>query len=93
MYSYLVRRTQIYLSERESEALDRLSSQTGHTRSRLIREAIDAQYLTRAPAGREHLKHAGLASAGAWKGRRRSSKAWAQLMRRGGGLVERLRDR
>lgn len=35
-----MRRTQIYLSERETEALDRAAKATGLTRSHLIREAI-----------------------------------------------------
>ncbi len=91
MYTYIMQRTQIYLSERETEALDRLARQTGRTRSQLIREAIDAQYVTRGPADKTELKRALLASAGAWKGRRPSGKAWVERMRRGG-LGERLRD-
>ncbi len=45
MYLYIVQRTQIYLTEREAEALDRVARQTGRTRSSLIREAIEARYL------------------------------------------------
>lgn len=45
MYTYIMERTQIYLTRRESAALARLSKETGHTRSQLIREAIAAQYL------------------------------------------------
>jgi predicted transcriptional regulator len=47
MYTYIMQRTQIYLSERESTALDRAAKATGRTRSHLIREAIAARYLDR----------------------------------------------
>lgn len=45
MYTYIVERTQIYLTARESAALDAAARRTGHTRSHLIREAIEAAYL------------------------------------------------
>lgn len=46
MYTYIVmERTQIYLTARESAALDAAARRTGHTRSHLIREAIEAMYL------------------------------------------------
>jgi predicted DNA-binding protein len=47
MYTYIMERTQIYLTETETAALDRLSGDTGRTKSQLIREAIEAQYLAR----------------------------------------------
>ncbi len=46
MYVYIMQRTQIYLTKRESEALARASRETGRTRSQLIREAVEATYLT-----------------------------------------------
>ncbi len=46
MYSYIVERTQIYLTSDEAQALDREASIQGVTRSHLIREAIDARFLT-----------------------------------------------
>lgn len=46
MYIYIaMERTQIYLTARESAALDAAARRTGHTRSHLIREAIEAAYL------------------------------------------------
>lgn len=45
MYTYIVERTQIYLTARESAALDAAARRTGHTRSHLIREAIEQVYL------------------------------------------------
>jgi hypothetical protein len=47
MYTYIVDRTQIYLTPQESAALERASIETGKTRSQLIREAIDAIYTVR----------------------------------------------
>jgi predicted transcriptional regulator len=45
MYTYIVQRTQIYLSEHEARTLDRLAKERGQTRSHLIREAIRETYL------------------------------------------------
>jgi hypothetical protein len=39
-------RTQIYLTSEEAAALDELAAERGVTRSRLIRDAIDATYVT-----------------------------------------------
>src|SRR5512140_997818 len=44
MYTYIVDRTQIYLTPEESAALERASIATGKTKSQLIREAIDEKY-------------------------------------------------
>lgn len=44
MYTYIVDRTQIYLTAAQSAALERASIKTGKTRSQLIREAIDEKY-------------------------------------------------
>jgi hypothetical protein len=43
--SYIVKRTQIYLDERQAEELSRHAATRGTTASKMIREAID-QYLT-----------------------------------------------
>ena len=45
MYTYIVQRTQIYLSDLDAKALDRMARRTGRTRSQLIREAIEATIL------------------------------------------------
>ena len=47
MYTYIVERTQIYLSREQADALDREAKRTGTTRSHLIREAIAEKYDTR----------------------------------------------
>ncbi len=46
MYTYIVERTQIYLTARQTKALDSAAKRTGRTRSGLIRDAIDATYLS-----------------------------------------------
>ena len=87
MYTYIMQRTQIYLSSNETQALDRLAKRTGRTRSQLIREAITAQYLTGPGLDRDALRRAMLASAGAWAGRRPSGEAFVERLR-GRGLGE-----
>ena len=42
-----VERTQIYLTEKEARVLDRLAKARGTSRSHLIRDAIEAQYISR----------------------------------------------
>jgi predicted transcriptional regulator len=44
MYTYIVERTQIYLSPGQARALDREARRRGTTRSHLIREAIEQAY-------------------------------------------------
>lgn len=82
MYTYIVRRTQIYLSDADDAVLDRLARQTGRTRSQLIRSAIGAAYLQKPST--EATERALLASAGAWKGRGRADgEQWVERRRRG----------
>ncbi len=81
MYTYIMERTQIYLTARESAALDAVARRTGHTRSHLIREAIEAVYL--AELDREERRRALDASAGAWSGRRETGEQTVERMRSG----------
>jgi Ribbon-helix-helix protein, copG family len=79
-------RTQIYLGEDELELLDRASRETGASRSELIRRAVRSTF------GRESKdeKLSGLrASAGSWRGRRRTGADYVDAIR-GGDLNERL---
>ena len=81
MYTYIMQRTQIYLTRRESEALDRAARETGRTRSQLIREAIEARYLaSRDEAG---LLEAIEATAGLWADRTETGEAYVERIRRG----------
>lgn len=86
MYMYIVRRTQIYLTESEAEALGRESKRTGRTRSQLIREAIGARYLHAQGTG--DLEATLRETAGAWKDApgRPTGKDYVEGIRRGGRL-------
>jgi predicted DNA-binding protein len=81
MYTYIVQRTQIYLSEEETDALDREAARTGRTRSQLIRDAIDRVYL-----GRDDVEDAERVleeTAGSWSGRRVSGRDYVERLRSG----------
>ena len=65
MYTYIMQRTQIYLSEREAELLDSEARRTGRTRSSLIREAIQQRYDSK--NDREETLRVLRETAGAWK--------------------------
>ena len=90
MYTYIVQRTQIYLSDDETRVLDREVKDTGKTRSRLIREAIAEQYGTRSDPQR--IARALEETAGAW-GDRRETGARAVDRLRSGRRLARLRRR
>ncbi len=86
MYSDAMSRTQIYLGEDELELLDRASQETGASRSELVRRAVRSTF---GRQGKDE-KLSGLrASAGSWRGRRRTGAEYVDSMR-GGDLNERL---
>ena len=81
MYTYIVDRTQIYLTPEESAALERASIATGKTRSQLIREAIDDKYGT--GPSLEAFMAALNAATGIWKDRpERDPAAYIEAGRR-----------
>jgi Ribbon-helix-helix protein, copG family len=80
VYIYIVERTQIYLTRAESAALDREAVRTGRSRSQLIRDAIDRDYLGRQGGD---LRMVLEETAGAWKGRRGSGAAYVRQIRQG----------
>jgi predicted DNA-binding protein len=80
MYTYIMVRTQIYLSDEEARALEREARATGRTKSRLIRDAIDRLYL--AGSDSTEVLRALRRSAGAWR-RRESGAAYAERLRSG----------
>lgn len=86
MYTYIVERTQIYLTKRESTALDKAARETGRTKSQLIREAIEARYLT---TQNEELVEALRRTAGLWADRTETGEEYVERMR-GGRRLERL---
>ncbi len=79
MYTYIVERTQIYLSGAQAAALDREAKRTGVTRSHLIREAIEERYGL--AADRERLRSALRETAGLWKDRAETGKAYVERIR------------
>ena len=91
MYIYIMTRTQIYLKEAESNALDREARRTGRTRSQLIREAISAAYLGERGAG--DLETTLLETAGGWKRRATTGRKYVERLRRGRRLEAATRGR
>jgi hypothetical protein len=65
--SYIMKRTQIYLSEEQGRYLERRSRATGRSVSQLIRTAIDDTYLRRRPMDKAERLRIVRATAGAWK--------------------------
>jgi predicted transcriptional regulator len=90
MYTYIVERTQIYLTSEEANALDREARKRGQTRSHLIREAVDQAYVI--GPQREQLLDALDASFGAWKGRRETGEEYVDRIRARDRLAERGED-
>jgi len=86
MYTYIMERTQIYLTKAEASALDREAQRTGRTRSNLIREAIDERYVA-AGAG-DALRDALDASFGAWRGRAETGAEYVERIRARNRLAE-----
>lgn len=80
MYTYIVKRTQIYLTVRQSELLDAITEKTGRTRSDLIREAIDDKY--RPSRDVKPALAALKQSAGSWA-RRETGAAYVERIRAG----------
>ena len=82
MYTlYIMRRTQIYLTEEQGRLLKSRSKATGRTISELIRAAIDSAYRRRRETSRaEKVRIA-----------RRTSGAWTGFPESGAEFVERIR--
>ena len=81
MYVYIVERTQIYLTKRETAALDQAAGETGRSRSDLIREAIEARYMTSSDLDATTAALDG--TAGIWADRAESGEAYVERMRHG----------
>ena len=82
MYNlYIMRRTQIYLTDQQGRLLEGRSRATGHTISQLIRAAIESAYAGRRPMNRaERVRLA-----------RRTAGAWTDFPETGADYVERIR--
>ena len=66
--AYIMRRTQIYLTDEEGRLLESRRRATGHTISQLIRAAIDRTYSQRKGLSRSAKVRIARATCGAWKG-------------------------
>lgn len=86
MYTYIVERTQIYLSSRQASALDREAKRRGVTRSHLIREAIEEEYGLSADRGR--LRSALSATEGLWQDRAEDGEDYVERLRTGRRLAD-----
>jgi len=80
VYIDAMNRTQVYLGEHELELLDRASSETGATRSELIRRAVRSTF---GEQDKELRVQAIRTSAGSWRGRRESGAEYVDALRRG----------
>lgn len=87
MYTYIVERTQIYLSREQAASLDREARRRGTTRSHLIREAIDRTYAV--DQDQERVLAVLRASAGAWRDRNETGEEYVERLR-GSGRLARL---
>jgi hypothetical protein len=83
MYNlYIMRRTQIYLSDDQGSLLARRARETGRSMSQLIRAAIDAAYSgARQMSRSERVRVA-----------RRTAGAWSDFPETGAEYVERIRS-
>ena len=89
MYTYIMRRTQIYLTDEEASALKRASKKSGLSMSDLIRTAVDERFLPGELTSAEKIR-AIEDSFGAWKGRTETGEAYVERMR--SGRLARLHD-
>lgn len=92
MYNaYIMRRTQIYLSEDQGRLLEERSRATGRSVSELIRAAIDDVYAGGRRMGRAERARVARQTAGAWKDFEESGAAYTERLR-GGRRLARLHD-
>jgi hypothetical protein len=87
MYSGVVERTQIYLSESDVALLDEQARRTGASRSELIRRAVQAQYAAPDAGGRRAALER---SAGTWRNRKLTGAEYTEGLR--GSLDQRLTE-
>ena len=86
---YIMRRTQIYLTDEQGLLLETRSRATGRTISQLVRDAIDAAYGRRRDVSRAERERVARRTAGAWKEFAESGAEYVERIR-GTGRVARL---
>lgn len=84
MYSlYIMRRTQIYLSDEQGRALQRQARASGRTMSDLIRAAIDAAYSGGRQMSRSERARIARRTAGGWAGFPETGAQYVERVRSG----------
>ena len=90
MYAtYIMRRTQIYLTDEQGRLLESRSKATGSTVSELIRTAVDTVYARRRTMSRAQRVRLARSAAGSWKGSAETGEAYVERIR-GSGRLARL---
>jgi hypothetical protein len=82
MYTYIMRRTQIYLTDEEATALKRASKKSGLSMSDLIRTAVDEKFLSGEMTPADRIR-AVEESFGAWKDRTETGEEYVERIRSG----------
>lgn len=90
MYSYIMQRTQISLTEEDRSILDAEAARTGRSISALIRDAVTQTYGFRRDADAD--VRAIDAALGAWRGRDLDGAEYVESLR-SGSRIEELRSR
>jgi len=78
---YIMRRTQIYLTEEQGQLLDSRSRASGQTISELIRTAIDSVYARRRAMSRTAKVRVAQRTAGSWKAFPESGAEYVERVR------------
>ena len=84
---YIMRRTQIYLTDEQGRTLERRRKSTGSSLSELIRAAIDATYSRRRSMSRAERVRVARATAGAWRGFPETGAEYVERIRGSGRLA------
>jgi metal-responsive CopG/Arc/MetJ family transcriptional regulator len=84
MYTYIMHRTQIYLSDEQVKALNQAAKRERRSRSDLIRDAIDHTYIEQ--RRREERIRELMESAGAWSEREYDGEQFVECIRTGARL-------
>ena len=86
---YIMRRTQIYLTEEQGRLLEARSRSTGRGISELIRDAIDQVYRRQREPARAERARLARQTAGAWSGHSETGAQYVERVRGSGRLSRR----
>ena len=79
--SYIMRRTQIYLTEEQGRLLESRSKATGSTVSQLIRTAVDSVYSRRRAMSKAQRVRLARSVAGSWKAFAETGEEYVERIR------------